>query len=356
MSEPHALASLPPVVEEKLRRLTLCTLPVGILILVMSWYQNEKVHNRSLTNHIGLPTLGLLFILVWVPLLQRRLSGQLATVIYISAFCLFLGAEQLEQSLTGLLYTYGDPGSFSWICVMYTLFFLILDSRRARIVCLLFVALNATTYFGGLLHFRATPEVHTSYINHFLASLIIIAILGPYADLKQHLGKAQSLASTDSLTGLLNRRQMQLLLEKAIQHERHFVLLLLDIDHFKQVNDRLGHNVGDSVLREVSQRLRESLRQDDLLGRWGGEEFLALLPQTAHDDAEQLAERLLQSIRQHAFPHELSVTVSIGATHALEGERPEDIVHRADLALYHAKQAGRNRFHFHATSHTSQAA
>jgi diguanylate cyclase (GGDEF)-like protein len=340
-------SGLPPLIQEKLRQLVLYLSPTGILVMGASWWQNGQLLNASRTAQYGLPLLILVFAVVWTLALRRSVSGQRATFAFTVALCGYLCLEQWEHSRTGFLYKYGDPGSFGWMFVMYLLTFIALDTRRARWVSLGFVELHALIYFSGVRRFHPSPEIHSSFVHHFASSLIAICIFAIYSELKQHLGLVESLAATDPLTGLINRRQMQLHLEQNVLNKQGFILLLLDIDHFKQVNDLHGHNTGDAVLRELSRRLRTCLRQGDFLGRWGGEEFILLLPQAESDVIDQVAQRLLSAVRDQAFPEELSITVSIGGASYLPGERPEDTVHRADTALYQAKQAGRDRFLFY---------
>jgi len=118
-------------------------------------------------------------------------------------------------------------------------------------------------------------------------------------------------------------------------------LLLLDIDHFKAVNDRHGHDVGDRVLQSVAKRLSTSLRSSDLLARWGGEEFAILLPGTPLKGAATFADRLRAQVAEQRL-HGISITVSIGISALRPGEGPEALLRRVDAALYHAKNAGRN--------------
>ena len=186
-----------------------------------------------------------------------------------------------------------------------------------------------------------------SFTHYFVASLVAIGILGLNSDIRQYLGTVQTLAATDALTQLINRRQMQIFLERSVQSSHPFVLLLMDIDHFKQVNDLHGHNQGDTVLQELSMHLSAGLRLGDLLSRWGGEEFLLLLPNTTLQEAQNLTRRLISDVRERRFANNLPITLSIGGASYLPGERPEDVVHRADTALYQAKQAGRDCFRFH---------
>lgn len=163
------------------------------------------------------------------------------------------------------------------------------------------------------------------------------------------LREVSRLAEVDDLTGLPNRRRLLTLGEQelavAARYGRPLSVCLLDIDHFKEVNDTLGHAAGDEVLREVARRLASELRTPDLLGRYGGEEFLALLPETP--DARELAERLRAAVAARPVVSRagtISVTVSAGVAARLPGDASlPTLVERADAALYEAKRAGRNR-------------
>ena len=123
-------------------------------------------------------------------------------------------------------------------------------------------------------------------------------------------------------------------------------MLMLDIDHFKAVNDRYGHMAGDQLLVAVADCLRANLREADFVCRWGGEEFLVLLRKCDAHNALQLSEKLRQAVENMAveFKHELlNVTVSLGVTQWVAGEPVDSLIERTDIALYQAKQAGRNR-------------
>ncbi|NCP65608.1 MAG: diguanylate cyclase [Paraglaciecola sp.] len=157
----------------------------------------------------------------------------------------------------------------------------------------------------------------------------------------------QRLSRRDGLTGLQNRRAA----EEALQHEflvlkrsgTRFSVLILDVDHFKQVNDKFGHLVGDAVLIDIAKLIQSSVRQTDLAARFGGEEFLVLLPDTI-ESAIKVAEKIRLSIEAQTFPEVGRVTVSIGVSGARRADESQDeVVHRADMALYEAKRAGRNQ-------------
>ena len=151
----------------------------------------------------------------------------------------------------------------------------------------------------------------------------------------------RGLALTDSLTGLRNRRSMQEQLNALTAlHRRHATplsALLLDVDHFKHVNDDHGHEQGDRVLRDIADRIAARVRAEDVAGRWGGEEFLVLTPGTEAAAALRLAEDLRASIG------EAGATVSIGVAGLRDGMTPADLVREADDAMYAAKAAGRDR-------------
>jgi diguanylate cyclase (GGDEF)-like protein len=159
----------------------------------------------------------------------------------------------------------------------------------------------------------------------------------------------EELAYRDELTGLPNRRgalrRVEVLLSRARRHGQEFSLLLLDADHFKSVNDRYGHAVGDHVLRSLGDRLRERLRGEDIVARWGGEELIVALPDTGEEGAVALGEQLRGAVADaplDAGEVDVALTVSVGLA-AWAGEDVGSLVERADQALYAAKAAGRDR-------------
>jgi diguanylate cyclase (GGDEF)-like protein len=156
----------------------------------------------------------------------------------------------------------------------------------------------------------------------------------------------------DALTGLFNRHFMEIALEREIQrsvrHDKPVAIMMLDIDHFKQFNDTFGHEAGDTVLRELGEVLLQSVRNEDILCRFGGEEFVAILPETALDAALERAEALRRLVRELKVRHRgeslCEITMSIGvAVFPQHAETPAEIMRAADRALYEAKHLGRNR-------------
>lgn len=162
--------------------------------------------------------------------------------------------------------------------------------------------------------------------------------------LQQELEK---LATTDTLTGLANRREFNSALTQELgRAERYHTpvsLIFLDLDYFKRINDLHGHQAGDEVLRDFSALVLGQVREQDILARWGGEEFALLCPNTALDGASQIAEKLRCLVRQHDFPAAGHVTCSLGVAQWREGEQQSEWVARVDAALYKAKGGGRDQ-------------
>jgi len=164
--------------------------------------------------------------------------------------------------------------------------------------------------------------------------------------------EVQRLATLDGLTSTYNRRHFMDLAQLQYDNARRFghplTAMMLDVDHFKRINDRHGHHVGDQVLRALAERCRRALRSVDVLGRYGGEEFAIVLPGTTqHNAATVLAERIRKRVADEPIKTDdgaVKVTVSVGVAELdAEMRGPEDLLKRADAALYEAKQAGRNR-------------
>ncbi len=162
----------------------------------------------------------------------------------------------------------------------------------------------------------------------------------------------ERLSLTDPLTGVANRRHLEWRLSEEVARSSRYQYplsaLMLDIDHFKQVNDTYGHQVGDEVLKQLAQRLQQTLRRTDFIARYGGEEFLILAPQTPSDRALLMAERLRQLVANKPFSItpdlNLTITVSIGvAIFPDHAQNESELVKAADAALYRAKETGRNR-------------
>ena len=165
--------------------------------------------------------------------------------------------------------------------------------------------------------------------------------------LEQLNARLETLASTDHLTGVMNRRRFQEHIQLMLAHARRYdtwvAVLLFDIDHFKAVNDRFGHAMGDRVLQDIANRVQTVLRETDVFARWGGEEFIVLTEHADPQAAQSLAERLRVTIGRDAFGEVGTLTVSVGVACSRGRGTAEDMIGSADRALYEAKRAGRDR-------------
>ena len=217
---------------------------------------------------------------------------------------------------------------------------------------------------AGTTRFNASPF---GYLDTAYALMVLIVLGGSIAlnlriqrirarlqeqreALAQALAVNRDLATRDELTALPNRRAMQDLMElerrRNLRNGRPLLLAQLDIDHFKRVNDTHGHATGDRALQAFAGIVRASVRDTDVLARWGGEEFVLLLSDTQMDDARDLLERVRQAVAAMEIPHAagvLRMTVSAGLALHLPGDMVEQTLERADQALYTAKSLGRNR-------------
>ena len=271
-----------------------------------------------------------------------RFDNMVLTYVSISTVYLW---TTLHRVLDGLTLGFG---SFSLLITVGSL--LLAEPRRA-------VRLVFPLSIRGLLLVCADMS-KAETVSHLLTLFLSLGVGGLASLLLERSAKRefklqldlQELASTDPLTGLLNRRAVGMYINTEVRrsqrYKRPFSVILFDIDHFKQVNDRLGHGAGDQVLAGLSRLCQANLRSTDLAARWGGEEFLVVLPETALSDALILAERLRASVEEGKFPTEsgpVHITISLGLAQLSEAESWESLCERADQGLYAAKRNGRNQ-------------
>lgn len=218
------------------------------------------------------------------------------------------------------------------------------------------LAFNAVAFMacGFVVFLTARPEEHIPALvrsTEFIALVIVITVVGGLHNRQRLMSflaehRMTQIAMIDALTGVSSRRRLDTVLQTelaAVARGRDLTVILLDVDRFKSVNDRFGHDVGDDVLRALARVLQQGARLTDVIGRWGGEEFMVVCTGTMAGEAAQLAERLAQALRSTPVAVVGKVTASFGVAQAVPGEMPRQLVERADRALYQAKHAGRDR-------------
>lgn len=243
-----------------------------------------------------------------------------------------------------------------------TLVLAVLWQRRVmRPLALLLQRLRALSATGSAEGLAAQADDGMAQIAAAIESTLMQTLLARNAQLDQANQQISALnqtlaqrnvelvrqATLDGLTGIPNRRTIDAhLVAEHQRFQRHgtpFSVIMFDIDHFKAVNDVFGHQAGDDVLRELARIVSQRIRTTDVVGRWGGEEFLIVVRNGTLAEAQELAEQLRARVAAHAFPIDRPVTISLGVAQVLPHESIEHLVGRADAALYQAKHGGRNQ-------------
>jgi|GEM_PF-1099642 len=260
-----------------------------------------------------------------------------------------------------LLFLWRDAHSHSAIWSLYLIPAMSIVSLypnwKVVFVTTLFInSFKLTLYFGHFNHDHL-EEGHTlDFLLHLIISIILMYVIS-YFLIKNHKveSKLENLANLDPLTGLFNRRYfdryIRSILEEHRLSERSLVLLALDVDHFKNLNDTFGHHFGDEVLKKLSLIIAECVRESDTVVRMGGEEFVIILPNIQVDEGYRIAERIRQTVERFPFVYERSphyITVSIGLSlYNSDIETSSSLYCKADEALYEAKLTGRNKVAIH---------
>lgn len=216
------------------------------------------------------------------------------------------------------------------------------------------ISLPANGVISEIMATRVYTAIAAIALLALLLSVIIYISLHFVKDLKKSEKRLVELATTDSLTGILNRgegmRRFQQEISRSLRKQEPMSILIIDIDHFKLVNDKYGHQVGDHVLRMIVSNLKAILRNYDIICRYGGEEFLVMLPNTEMEKALETAERLRQLIAETPIEirgdTNIPLTISLGASALQAKDSLDSMIYRADNALYLAKEKGRNQVQF----------
>ncbi|MGC9525591.1 MAG: diguanylate cyclase domain-containing protein [Limnospira sp.] len=310
-------------------------------------------------DRIGYPALILAFGSVLI-LLQWNVDKYytLAAFLGVGTFALHMGAF-LQNFLYGqkVMLLAASSSSLQWFPLVYVLLFLFLEHRYARVISVIFylsffipLCIYSCRDWQTLSQCELFPlylQIAAGHPFYILALSYIELVQRKLAQASVKLRSVETDAMSDYLTGIPNRRASTAVLHKAIENNTKrgtkTTVMLFDIDHFKRVNDTFGHDVGDEVLIAFTTLIKNHIRNDDTLGRWGGEEFILILPNAGSEKGRILSNRLCNVVAKHSFVTVGKVTTSIGISISQPDDTVETLVKRADVALYDAKQSGRNR-------------
>lgn len=243
--------------------------------------------------------------------------------------------------------------AFYWISIYPPLAYFLLERKKANLIIGLFCAYMLLFMLSDQVNWGSDAIKIDSIINITGATAGLIVFIR-YFDisrtealnaLKEKNEALELLTVTDFLTGIFNRIKLDEVLndeiKKASTGQCTFSIIMSDLDDFKTINDNYGHLKGDAVLIDVAQILKKSCRDTDIVGRWGGEEFLIVCSETDKTEAENLCQKLINDIFNHCYSIEEKVTMSFGITEYIIGDSPDTLLKRADRALYKAKYKGK---------------
>ncbi len=234
-----------------------------------------------------------------------------------------------------------DRSSLIWVNVIPALAFFI-KGRKGLYWSVGFLLVHCTLLLAK------GVGVDKDLLNAYLSYAVVAVIFYFYAWMSErYRGVWESLAKVDSLTGVLSRAAFEEVMAREIERVKRYgsklSLVMFDLDNFKEINDTYGHLFGDKVLRRVAEVVKENLRKTDVVGRWGGEEFVVLLPGTDGEEARAVAEKLRKKLEALGMGNKVRITASFGVAELKDGDDPLRLILKADKALYTAKRRGKNR-------------
>lgn len=255
--------------------------------------------------------------------------------------------------LTFLRFQQGNHDVSLYLVVIYALsIFIITKPRRALIRYSASLGL-----LGFLILYYAVNNIHISIFINTISFIIVAVICSSVLyneqrklfieknEVNRMNEKLDHLSNTDQLTGLFNRRKIDHVVKDAFSNANsgRISVILIDLDYFKKVNDTYGHQIGDEVLKEFSDIVSDNLRDMDLAGRWGGEEFIIISKSTTIMEATSIAKRLKEKVSRYTFIKDIKMTISIGVSSNDNCINTDTLIQQADKALYQAKEKGRDR-------------
>ncbi|MGD0446569.1 MAG: GGDEF domain-containing protein [Edaphobacter sp.] len=338
-------------IEELKRKLLMLMLTLAWLGTVPGWILKESLHQSS-TVLRGVFALNMvfhpvMFVMAWKRYVPQRVI-EFSCLLFAAIICAGCMAVTLYSPVYGASMDL-EP-LYLWIPIIYVFAFTLFDHRSSLKLSLGIM----TLFFVVSLPFILRPShVQVFTITLHVVSAALVAALYFFSGYQHSFQVAQltmdelaRMANTDDLTGLANRRRVTEVIEselhRSLRYGHCFSIILLDIDYFKSINDGLGHVVGDQVLKALARRVCESVREVDIVGRWGGEEFIVVLPETSFEVGLERATRLCRQVVATPLLDDHSVSISCGVATTQGNDSLSTMFHQADAALYKAKRNGRN--------------
>lgn len=322
------------------RRMYLVIFPIFFVTNLYYWLFSSYIDRIT---EIVLPSLCLFLLIVWLFIFFKRFmrTCELVTLVVFGLYHLFRVYSMASKLEDGEISLY-----LFWSTAYFIYIFIVLDRKRALSFALFIFSI---TIVIGIPHFYSV-KVNDILIQYYAITLIYIIVLFYFQRMIHDYIESDVLkkaAYYDFLTNIGNRRLIDKWLDERVKLSQHsnvgFSIIYFDIDNFKSINDKYGHDVGDYVLKEVTSLVKSCLLPTDLFGRWGGEEFIIISKNKTIREATHLAEKLRKRIETHSFRYVDHITSSFGVSSFQPNDIPKTIVKRADQALYMAKKNGRNK-------------
>ena len=331
---------------------------LALISVTIIWlYEANVLHQITIIDRFGYPCF--LFSMSAV-LIAVTIKAEIYSIAALFAALTFAIYEIvfLQAVFYGFISDIYSVQTFSlWAPLIYVAVFVFLERPKSIIISLLIYTTllipNLVRVFFDLTSIRGDPIFYIMLhmiCSHpfYITSLMFVENMGRLLiETKDEVSAIKAVADLDFLTQIPNRRVMSVLIEAYLGQDREagscFALILLDIDHFKKVNDTYGHDIGDQVLISSAEIIKQNLRAQDVCGRWGGEEFIVVLGKVDLAEAAKLAERLRIAFEKFEHPKVGEVTISLGVTLSCSDDTRESLLQRADKALYQAKAQGRNQ-------------
>ena len=332
------------------RQIYLITFPLGAFAISTFVYINlQTVATLSAWIAFGISCMLIISsgVLFWRP----KSLGTVEALFYYF-MCFFIPAFSASNLNNADAISHSTPEHFSevingmtvWVVIFIVGAHLAITQKILRYLIVMVFTLIFTIGARNLALLQNAGRWEIIYLFHWIHSLFAVTVT---AFLVLRIGRLQQIyAMTDHLTGILNRREASKILlseyERALRNNSLFAVILIDIDHFKLVNDTFGHPIGDLVLKEFADVILKNVRKNDYVARWGGEEFLIILPNLDLDGARLTGERIRVTINDTTFGEVEHMTASLGVSVYKPGRSLEDLLVGVDSALYQSKHNGRN--------------